>query len=225
MRTYWYRGEGGRNFGDALVPVLYDRLLGVELEWAEAAVADLFVIGSNLEVVPDRFRGTVLGMGMLRPTTRRDLRQARVLALRGALTAAAAGVPRGFLGDPGLLAPDLLPERPAVEHAHGVIRHSLDRRRLRGHRINILGPVEEVVRQAATCERISSSSLHGLVLADALGIPNRWLPHPSAPPLKFVDYASAYGEEIIPGQWRLADQRQVAHKRQVLLALLPVALE
>lgn len=219
MKAYWYVGEGGLNYGDALVPVIFERLAGVALEWAPASEAELFAIGSNLHLVPPGFAGTVFGLGAM-VATRSDLTSARVLALRGELTAALAGVRPPVLADPGLLAADLLPERPAQDIEHGLLRHFGDRRRMAGHRVDVLGGVDHVIAEVARCQRLSSSSLHGLVLADALGIPNRWVPHPPAQPIKFVDYGSSYGEVIRPWAWRLADQAQVVAKRRALLGLL-----
>jgi hypothetical protein len=76
----------------------------------------------------------------------------------------------------------------------------------------------EMVYDAAHCERIVSSSLHGLILADALGIPTMWDPWPTdhASGFKFRDYASAYGERIEPYRWRVADQTQVGMKQAAL---------
>lgn len=224
MKTYWYIGEHGRNFGDVLSPVLLAKA-GITPEWVPANEARLFAIGSNLEVIPRGFDGIVLGTGMLRAGTRRDLRRADVLAMRGHLSAAAAGVAPRVLADLGLLASDLLDDRPEQDIDHGVIRHFGDKRRLRGHRIDVLAGVMHVIREAARCRRISASSLHGIVLADALGIPNRWLPHPAATPLKFVDYASAFGEDIVPGTWRLADQSAIATKQAALRDLLSEVTE
>lgn len=41
--------------------------------------------------------------------------------------------------------------------------------------IDVMRPVGEVVADVARCKHIASSSLHGLILADALSIPSRWL--------------------------------------------------
>jgi hypothetical protein len=85
----------------------------------------------------------------------------------------------------------------------------------------VAGDPEGLIALAASCQRIVSSSLHGLILADALGIPNMWDPYPPADPgdgFKYRDYASAYGERIAPYEWRLADQRLVAAKQAALRA-------
>jgi pyruvyltransferase len=223
VNAYWYIGEGGLNLGDALNPLLFRRLTGVALQWVPAAEAKLFGIGSNIELIHPNFTGTIFGTGIMRANTRCDLSRARVLAVRGNLTAACCGVD-ALLADPGLLAPDLLDSRPEQDIAHGFIRHYADHRKVTGHAIDILGGPEHVIAQAARCRRITSSSLHGLVLADALGIPNRWSPHRSVAAVKFSDYASAYGEAIKPHSWRLADQDMVREKQAALRSLLAEAV-
>ncbi len=65
-------------------------------------------------------------------------------------------------------------------------------------------PPQEVVRDIASCKEVFSSSLHGLVAADSLGIPNRWVeletPHAdvAANRFKFEDYYSAFGVSRTP---------------------------
>lgn len=214
-KTYWYLGEAGLNFGDALNPILFQRLAGVTLRWEPSSSADLFAIGSNLHLVPTSFRGTIFGAGTPGPTERYNLSKAKVLALRGWMSAERCRVRPRLLADPGLLATDLLEKRPVVDLEHGIIRHFSDGRKFKGYDIDVLGGVDFVIREAARCERISSSSLHGLILADALGIPNRWIPLRTSAH-KFYDYASAFGERIKPMTWRLADQMQVADKQEAL---------
>lgn len=216
MRAYWYVGEGGRNLGDALTPVLFARR-GIALPWVPAADADFFGIGSNLGLVPAGYRGIIWGTGIGRARSQ-GLQTAEVYALRGRLSVEESGVEPPLLADPGLLAIDLLPERPAVEFAEGTIPHFSDHRLLdrKQHYIDILGPVTQTIAEIARCHRITSSSLHGLVVADALGIENRWWPHPTQMPAKYADYVSAYGKEIIPGHWRLAPQDLVAEKQAAL---------
>lgn len=220
IRGYFYRGEGGLNFGDALNPLLFRRLIHRTLEWVPPADASLFAIGSNIELVPDGFRGTIFGTGIMRSNTRRDLSGANILAVRGNLTAACCGIGPVLLADPGLLAAHLIGDRPKPDIAHGFIRHFADRRRVAGYPIDVLAGPEFVVREAARCRRITTSSLHGLVLADTLGIPSRWSPHRAVTTVKFEDYASAYDEDIRPYRERLPDASLVAAKRDALLGAM-----
>lgn len=225
MKAFW--AQAGNNFGDILTPLLFERLAGVRLEWADGDEADLFAIGSIVELIPRGYTGLVLGSGCWfdEPV---ELDAARVLALRGVLTARHAGLRPPLLADLGLLAPDLLERQPTERDLPlGTVRAGGDPRPSAGVALEPAGDPLLLIATAARCERIVSSSLHGLVLADALGIPNMWDPFVTAPGFKFRDYASAYGERIEPYQWRVADQVQVDAKQRALrdiMAELSVAV-
>lgn len=219
MRAYW--AVGGRNFGDLLTPLLFDRLCGISLEWSEREDAELFAVGSLGEMIPRGYTGLVIGTGCMfgEPI---ELDGANVVALRGLLTARAAGLHPPLLADLGLLTFDLAPV-VRRDVAIGTVRAGGDVRPPMGMALDPAGDPEQLIRAAASCQRIVSSSLHGLVLADALGIPSMWDPHPlnnEADGFKFRDYASAYGERIEPYQWRVADQVQVAEKQAALRSVL-----
>lgn len=222
--AHWYAGKGGRNFGDALTAVLFERLVGVRLDLVSPDRAQLYGVGSIAHRIPEGYTGWVWGTGYMWATQRGDLRTARVQAVRGAYTATAGRLDptRVLLADPGLLAPSVVPARPRVRHRLGVAAHYADkdlRRRFRGRPIDVLAGVDHVVEHVIECRRIVSSSLHVLILADALGIENRWEPSDAVigHGHKFRDYASAYrGGSIRPGEWRLADQDQVAEKAEAL---------
>jgi Polysaccharide pyruvyl transferase len=90
------------------------------------------------------------------------------------------------LGDPGFLAPALLgfARRRAPRSRLGIVCHYVDRRNPILQRmlaqdgvadLNVHAPPEEFLERMADCVAVASSSLHGLIFAEALGIPNLWL--------------------------------------------------
>jgi hypothetical protein len=106
----------------------------------------------------------------------------------------------GVYGDPALLMPMFY--TPDVERVHplGIIPHYLHQAELNtpGVKfINVFDDVESVCRQIASCERIVSSSLHGLILAHAYGIPAAWfeLSPIGGDGTKFLDYFESVGIE------------------------------
>jgi hypothetical protein len=216
MKTFWDQSHDGSNFGDALNVEVFRRLAGIELEWSEPEDADLFGIGSIAEAIPKGFPGIVLGTGKMFEESVIDLSSARVLALRGPLTGQS-----DLYADLGLLASDLT-QTVSRDVAVGWLPHYVDERLYYGERIDILAGVDSVIAAVARCKRLVSSSLHGLILADALGIENLWEPHHGVlgKGFKFRDYASSYGETITPGVWRLADREQVVTKQQALRSAL-----
>lgn len=205
MRVYWCNIP---NFGDRLSAPLLRKFAGIEAEWSSAAGAELICVGSVLQKAPRRFTGIVLGTGFMYERNVANLREARVLAVRGPHTARRVkGVVPEHLGDPGILADLLVDGRPEVEHEVAVIPHRIDQKlRAGGHLVDLGWPVEKVIEETARCERVITSSLHGLILADALELPRRWQPHPQVhgAGFKFRDYALALGQHIRPGEWMSA---------------------
>lgn len=219
MKAYWARRqEGPGNFGDELTALLFERLCGMTLEWVEREEAELFGAGSIVERIPRGFAGYVVGSGCWFDGPI-ELDGARVLALRGVLTARLAGLHPPLLADLGLVAPDLVPRLSRHRDVEvGTVRAGGDPRPAAGLALDPLGDPLEMIREASRCRRIVSSSLHGLILADALGIRNMWDPYPVVADsgFRFRDYASGFGERIEPYSWRLADQGQVAAKQAAL---------
>jgi pyruvyltransferase len=62
--------------------------------------------------------------------------------------------------------------------------------------IDICGGVDRVIEEVRSCRAVVGSAMHGLILADALGVPNVWMVPPSrasASRFKYHDYYSALG--------------------------------
>lgn len=233
-RAYWWRDQ--TNFGDRLNWTILDRL-GHTPQWADPLHADLALMGSIIEHLPPAWVGTVCGAGKLHEDSRPDLSRARVLAVRGKLTAAGVrGVPRGVtLGDPALLLPLWFRSRPAI-HELGIIPHWTDKtlwpRFKYGHLIDPAGHPEQVVQEITQCRRIISSSLHGLVVADAFGIPRRAELFPAATEnakheggdFKFRDYATLFDGKTHFGEFWTAPYRRVTEIRDSLRRAVAKAL-
>lgn len=65
--------------------------------------------------------------------------------------------------------------------------------------IDVDRSANEVVHDIARCNMIASSSLHGLIVADSLGLPSIWLKlsdDVAGDGFKFHDYSSALDTEI-----------------------------
>ncbi|AXC50443.1 polysaccharide pyruvyl transferase family protein [Paracoccus suum] len=211
------------NFGDALsVDVV--RLLsgGREVRFGHAAWAHMAAIGSLIGMIGKRFEQkdrdpsvgplAVWGSGVMHPGGRQLLDRLKLFAVRGPVTASTLGIsPQIAMGDPGLFAADLLTERPARTDRIGLVAHHrladdsrLAKLQMDNPEITLIDPRTEdalsVVRQIAACRLILSSSLHGLIVADSLGIPSIWLDptgNHDHPELKFLDYAASIGRPLV----------------------------
>lgn len=180
------------NWGDIVNPVLIRHLSGREpvryervFNFARHPVYS--VIGSILDrsATP---RLEVWGSGFKQPDGRFWVRPARVHAVRGPLTREAMlrqGIPcPPVYGDPALLFPRVYRPTVSRHHALGIVPHYADAQhpavqRLRESGdvavIDILAGVNQVADQICSCEAVASSSLHGMILADAYGIPSSWI--------------------------------------------------
>lgn len=209
IRTYWWGSR--KNFGDLLTPALF-RAYGYTPVYAKKNQAELLCTGSILDGVSQTFSGMVLGSGLIRDCEV-CLPKARFLAVRGYLSRQRLGLDRRVpLGDPGLLAGRLLKGRVEKKFRIGVVPHYADKDDPRlnamlsrhGADAALIDPEaypESVVRQIACCEVVMSSSLHGIIVAHALGIPSIWIQLSGAVAgggFKFKDYASSVDMELIP---------------------------
>lgn len=215
IKLYWHRGAGRsdaskRNFGDYLSPLIVEAVSGQSVSYAPLKKADMMAIGTILanEHKAKRFgfsrRIHIWGSGCGQPSEQFSARH-YYHAVRGRETQQRIDGQPGMLafGDPGLLA-EMLVERPAQKRFKiGFVPHYVDQDRVEAkafaaqdgvHPINVFDDPLEVLRQIAACEFIVSSSLHGLVISDAYGVPNIRvrLSEGLIDELKFDDYYSAY---------------------------------
>lgn len=197
MWKVWAWSEGVRNFGDELGPVILSRLGHPVERVDDISEANIVTIGSLMEHAAIHARpGTVVwGSGVMYG----DLLAAAhldVRAVRGRITAHALGVDVP-LGDPGCLVPYLW-HRPPPRYGVGVVRHYMDTRDYPWADlvIDARGDVDEVIEQIGSCRRVASSSLHGLIVADAWGIPTMRLHHPEVAggDVKWADWISGAGD-------------------------------
>lgn len=219
IRLFW---SGGRdnvaNFGDLLSPVLVEVLSRRRVVFAGVHRCEMLVIGSILEryarhawrrrLVLNTRPVLVWGSGTIRPGGPVLLGAARVFSVRGVRTRERIGLPAPMpMGDPGLLVDLLLGDkRPAKAWRWGIIPHVNDRvdprfaelaKRTKGATLIDVSErdVRAVARKIASCAFVASSSLHGLIAADAFGIPSVRLvagDRIRGGDWKFDDYASAF---------------------------------
>lgn len=210
LKLYWSRSKP--NFGDWLSPLVCEMLSGRRVEFAPIERCDLVAIGSLFDRLPERWyarRLDVWGTGSIEETSVRRSRH-KYHALRGPLTARLLSEPPAVaLGDPGLLAAHLLPERrPHKRFQVGIVPHYKDAASsaisglgnafCKVSWIDVFDPPLDVVKQVSACECVLSSSLHGLVVAEALSIPAWWVVASDAVRghgWKFRDHYAATGLE------------------------------
>lgn len=234
MKTYWWKTPDGENFGDDLTRFIL-KAEGLDFEWSKPHDAELILTGSILEHMPRHWAGSVCGAGKLHERSRIHLADARVFALRGKLTrSGVSGVRHDVaLGDPGLLVPRWV-RQPQAKHNLGVLPHwsdtELAQRFSYGHLIDAGQPADKVVQQIAECKSLVTSSLHGIIVADAFGIPRQaelapcMLDDVEGGEFKWHDYCSVYDERPHFGHMHTVPRDKVERVQDELLAALHIAV-
>ncbi|MBO3143009.1 polysaccharide pyruvyl transferase family protein [Dermatophilus congolensis] len=200
IAAFWW--EEVKNFGDLITPLLL-RDLGIIPILTPAARAALIGVGSLIQHIDDNYSGTIWGAGLI-ANTPRSIPAATTLALRGELTREQCGSPHvEALGDPGLLLAEYISRQPKrwdvglVPHYVHVGDSDLTRLLQSASQtvtvVNVQSDPLRVARHIAACRTIITTSLHGLIVADSLGIPALWLRMPralSGGDFKFRDHES-----------------------------------
>lgn len=188
--AYWW--DMKTNFGDLVGPFLIQHLTGrpaVNVWPTPAAGAGIVSAGSILGGV-DRQNMQIWGTGLMGeispPSVKRLSRlKWQIHAVRGELTRHELmkklewDVP-DVLGDPGLLIADALrPSGSIGSEGIVVVPHYIHKKFFKGRSdvkiVDVERPVEEVAAQIANAGVIISSSLHGLIFAQAYEVPWVWL--------------------------------------------------
>lgn len=111
----------------------------------------------------------------------------KIYAVRGKLTREEI-VKRGYkcpkvYGDPALLMPKFYKPKTDKKYDLSIIPHHIDRdlipvlkKQFKNiHFIDITGDIYQVIDEVCASDRVLSSALHGLIIADAYNIPNIWI--------------------------------------------------
>jgi pyruvyltransferase len=197
------------NFGDLLGPEIVRRMRRLHGGSGSAATRSrLLSVGSILHFAHDG--DVVWGSGVNGRIPLEEYRDVRldVRAVRGPLTARfledrGATVPQVF-GDPALLVPRLMPELapgPSASRDDYVIvpnlhDHAAVARDPRT--IDPRSPWQQVVGRIARARTVYASSLHGLVIAEAFGVPALRITARLEQDFKYEDYALGSGEDLLP---------------------------
>jgi pyruvyltransferase len=195
--NWWVRAP---NFGDALSPWLIRKMTNRKVVFNKGRTNTFLAIGS---VISKATNNTVVwGSGAFGTETSSKLAKgAEYRAVRGPLTRNLLRMNKidcpEVYGDPALLVPKY--HHPLIEKEHevGVVLRWSESQ---WNELNF-GPgikkiflgsdnVEETLDEILSCKRILSSSLHGVIIADAYNIPSAWIASetPKGLAFKYYDY-------------------------------------
>ena len=224
---YWWEGYGGprtvlsrlgrgqhpyvQNFGDLLSPFIVSSMAGRSVRYS-LKPGKLLALGSILSALSSGDR--VWGSGFLSSDHIRFAvaqNHVRYHAVRGPqtrslLTRHGLDCPEVY-GDPALLLPRFVKDDVVRSHRLGFIPHFSHARHFRKQSIDpalrmidVEQPVAEVVRAILSCEVVLSTSLHGLIVAEAYGRPALLLVQQQplqGDLLKFRDYFEATNRDLV----------------------------
>ncbi|KQT57702.1 hypothetical protein ASG52_23410 [Methylobacterium sp. Leaf456] len=200
--------SSGDKLNAALVAMLAEQQVINTLHSDAAELAPIYhVVGSGIRTAHPE--AVVWGGGFIGSTGALGIPVANILAVRGPLTARriveAGGEPGLPMGDPALLLPLFYDPDIASRYEIGIIQRVCEAGTellprlpagLSVRLIDITGGIKAVIDAVLSCRRILSSSLHGLIVAHAYGIPATWLKISDRPPgddFKFRDYWASIG--------------------------------
>ncbi len=216
LRLFYYNKE--QNFGDAISATIVGHVANREVVWSGKGACEMYALGSLMKIVMDQQttprpsgrKPFVWGSGAMSGMPDLGfLKNVRVQLLRGPITSALLQRDDRVFGDPGLLIADVLGD-VAREDVVGLVPHmhfaddpAFRKIAADNPRIKLIDvrntDAHAVVREIASCAHVISQSLHGLITADAYGIPNTWLDpkgiHGGAL-LKFHDYGAGIGRAM-----------------------------
>jgi len=208
----YLRRFSGNNFGDNLSTFLTGIISGEEVIAARRipkGEVSYMVIGSILQAAHSNL--IVWGAGYIASDSRMRMTPKKICAVRGRLTRDQL-LRQGFdcpevYGDPALLCPKYYKPTITNKFSLGIMPHYVDQDSVLLDRfrknsgipfIDVRDPVKKVIDEINNCERILSSSLHGLIVADAYGIPSLWIKLSDkvvGEGFKFRDYFSSVGRK------------------------------
>ena len=196
IRVFWWnerkiQHKAKENYGDMLGKYLVEKISGKQVEFAwpkRHSYKDLFspiyvTIGSILTHVNKKC--IVWGSGII--SKKHPVKEAEFLAVRGPQTREFL-IDKGYqvpeiYGDPAILLPNYYNPSITKKYKIGLIPHYNDyevaKKLLKGVQGIIVidfmtNDVEKTTCEILACERVVSSSLHGIIISHAYGIPAVW---------------------------------------------------
>ena len=202
MKLFYFTSDKPVNLGDALSPVILENFTEHKSELASSDESGkLLLVGSLLDIVKDN--DTICGIGSNKPNFTLEANDTmRFISVRGPLTRfqiKGADVPKNY-GDPALLLPLMYFPKIEKKKKTGIIPHYVDKKYFtKDQIIDIEQDYKTFVDQILECDEIISSSLHGIIIAEAYGIKTKWIMYSDkieGGEFKYQDYFLGTGRPI-----------------------------
>lgn len=229
IRLYWWQGKRANkkeNYGDLLSKYIVEKISGQKVISIKHPLRGLhkyffnhfLVIGSIISAASKK--SIVWGSGIIKKNE--NIRDAKFLAVRGPKTRQRV-MDLGFncpevYGDPAILLPDYFNQKVEKTYEIGIIPHYIDYKEVKegftkDETIKIIdlltNNIEDTTKDILACKNIISSSLHGVIVSQAYGIPALWVKFSdrlSGDNIKFYDYYESVGIDFGEEQELSIDQ-------------------
>ena len=209
IKAWWFNNEG-ENFGDAICPWILEKMTKQKIVRSEdegslASIGSILMYGYSSPKV-------IWGSGAISDYHSSPmLSRHKILAVRGPksrdrLLEEGLACPEVY-GDPSLLLPYLVDGDVEKEYEVSYLPHWVDLQLLRSNKtisenyniIDIRSGIDNVLTEIRKSKRIISSSLHGIIVPEAFGIPSyftRISTRVTGKFFKFEDYYNSTGREM-----------------------------
>ncbi len=208
IHAYWFHKQC--NFGDAINPYLIEKISKKQVVWTvpkKSLIENYLCIGSIIHKASKN--SIIWGSGFIGENTLRN-RPKKVCAVRGPKSRneflkKGIDCPEVY-GDPALLLPMFYKPKTKKKYLLGIIPHYVDKG---SEWLATLKNIESIkiidveqkdylhfIDDICECETVASSSLHGLIVADAYNIPSIWIQFSDkiiGNNFKFYDYFESVG--------------------------------
>jgi pyruvyltransferase len=202
IKAYWYEEREIKNFGDMLNSFLIKKITNKQPKRVDKNYwgKHYMICGSIIKNINSN---TVVWGAGIKFKNEKIKKPKKTFSVRGPITRKrflelGYDCPKNY-GDPSLLLPIFYKTKINKIYKFGIIPHYVDYLKINKITekdkniliINLLDDVEEVIKKINQCENIISSSLHGLIVPHAYGIPAIWVEFSnnlSGDGVKFYDY-------------------------------------
>lgn len=171
--------KDSKNYGDLLTPYIFKHF-NISFEFADLSNANTLCIGSI--IVHAKKDSIVLGSGLIKkkqkPNPLANYKFVRGPYTRSRILELGGTCPQVY-GDPALLLP-LIWEHQTPEYEVGLVPHIINYEEAKENFpyykiIDLTKDPKVVTQEITSCKKIISSSLHGIIVAHAYGIPAAWV--------------------------------------------------
>jgi|TARA_B100001971_G_C18263774_1_gene589649 pyruvyltransferase len=210
LQVYWW--DKRKNLGDVLNKQLLELIGGSQVCWVPNNYSYEHFLATGSILGRANEHSVIWGSGLISKNDLPIFTPKKIHAVRGPLTRAVL-LTKGIdcpqvYGDPALLLPMYFKSSSAKRYAIGVIPHYVDKQpwitNIENDDILFIDietdDVQGFIDSVLSCDIILSSSLHGIIIADAYGIPA---------------YHVNFGGKLIGGNFKFDDYYQSVHRKPV----------